>query len=169
MVESNQADREGRGATIVIYGVIAVMAVLLVLGIVWLKRQPKQLVGPTAQPQLEGAIRSDSPEFAKLVENIKLDKPEATVDQTAIGGISMSLYTVVRNFSGKTITGLEMKGTVVDIKKQPVKERVIIVIPKFHGPLENNGSLPVRILIENFKDTDDRANIKIEITGLKVE
>jgi hypothetical protein len=167
--ESNENERENRKVTYIIYAVIGLVSIGLILGVVWLKRQPKSVAGPEVQPHLEGAIRSGSPEFDKLMENIKLDKPEATVDQTAIGGISMSLYTHVRNFTGKTITGLEMKGTVVDEKKLPVKSKVIIVIPKFSGPLPNNGDLPVRILVEGFKDTDDRANIKMEITGLKVE
>jgi hypothetical protein len=57
----------------------------------------------------------------------------------------------------------------VDEKKLPVKSKVLIVIPGPAKPLPNNGDLPVRILVEGFKDTDDRANIKVEITGLKVE
>lgn len=169
MPENNENEQESKKITYIIYAVLALVSIGIILGVIWLKRQPKQVAGPEVQPRLEGAIRSENPEFAKLLENIKLDKPEATVGQTPIGGISMDLYTTVRNFSGKTITGLEMKGTVVDEKKNPVKERVIIVIPKYSGPLLNNGALPVRIMLEKFKDTDDRANIKMEITGIKVE
>jgi hypothetical protein len=170
MADIDVTDQDSKKLRKFIYAGVIVISLLLIAGLVWLKRQPdtNPTNTPAVQPQLEGAIRAGSPEFAKLMEGIKMDEPQATVDQTALGGLSMNLFTTVRNFSGKNITGLEMKGTVIDSQKKPVRERVLIVIPKYQANLENTRAMPVRIRIEGFKDTEDRANIKMEITGLIV-
>ena len=72
----------------------------------------------------------------------------------------------VRNFTGRTITGLEIKGSVVDHDGKPVKENTVIVIPIKQIPeLEPNKTMHASVLLEGFTDSDDRANIKIEVTG----
>jgi len=78
----------------------------------------------------------------------------------------MTLSTTVRNFTGRTITGLEIKGSVVDHDGKTVKENTVIVIPIKQVPeLEPNKTMHASVLLEGFTDSDDRANIKMEITG----
>lgn len=119
------------------------------------------------EPRLEGAIRAGSPEFDQYKTQIVLDDPQATEAKRALGDTVMSLTTTVRNLSNKTLTGLEIKGAVVDHQNQPVKERTIIVIPTRQAELAPNKTMPVTMMLEGMKDTDDRANIRMEIAGLK--
>lgn len=169
MPDGLESEQESKKLQMIIWGSIALVSVILIAGLIYFKTRPETVSNtPVADQKLEGAIRSGSPEFAKLMENIRMDTPEATQDHTALGGLSMNLYTTVRNFTGKNIVGLEMKGTVVDQQKKPIKERTIIVVPKAQAVLENTRALPVRIRIEGFKEEDDRANFTMEITGVIV-
>ena len=123
--------------------------------------------GGTVEPTLEGAIRSGSPEFATFQPRIALDPPEAYESKRALGDIVMNLQTVVRNFTGRTINGLEIKGMVVDHQGKPVRERTVVVIPTKQPELEPNRTMPVQLLLEGMTDKDDRANIKMEVTAFK--
>jgi len=117
------------------------------------------------EPTLAGALRAGSPEFDQLKSKISVDDPEATEAKRALGDIVMSLHTNVRNFTGRTLTGLEVKGMVVDHQGQPVNQKTVVVIPTTQPELENNRTVAVRIMLEGMTDQDDRANIKVEVTG----
>jgi hypothetical protein len=55
----------------------------------------------------------------------------------------------------------------VDHGNQPVKERTVIMIPTRQAELAPNKTMPVTMMLEGFKDTDDRANIKMEVVAVK--
>lgn len=152
----------------IIYVIVGIISLFLIGGIVYIARRP----GATGivQVKLDGALRSGSPDFEKYKALISVDKPEATWGPRAIGDIQMRLTTTVRNFTGKTIDGLEMRGTVVDMEGNTVKERTIIVIPNnARGVLEldPNKTLEVPIVLEGMSKEADRANIKMEITAVR--
>jgi hypothetical protein len=119
------------------------------------------------EPTLPGAVRAGSPDFDKYRPNIVLDDPEATEAKRALGDITMTLSTTVRNLTGKTLNGLEVRGAVVDYDGKPVKQRAVVVIPGRQPELPPNKTLQVNITLDGMSDTDARANIKMEITGFK--
>ena len=123
--------------------------------------------GTTAEPVLEGAIRAGSSEFEQFHSKIVLDPPEADEAKRALGDIWMNLHTTARNFTGRTITGLEVKAAVVDHQGQAVKERTVVVVPSRQAELGPNQTMPVQVSLEGMKETDDRANIRMEVTGFR--
>lgn len=123
--------------------------------------------GGSAEPTLQGAIRPGSPQFDQYKSQIVLDDPEATEAKRALGDTVMSLSTTVRNLSNKTLTGLEIRAAVVDHQGKAVKERTVLVIPTRQPELAPNKTLPINVMLEGMSDTDDRANIKMEIAGLR--
>jgi hypothetical protein len=150
----------------VIIIVVAVVAALLIGGLFYFLL--RQTVGDNAAPRLEGAIRAGSPDFEKYRAQIVLDPPEADQAKRALGDWVMTLRTTARNFTGKTITGLEVRAAVVDHNGRPVKERTVVVIPAPGRPeQEPNKALSISIMLDRMTDEDDRANIKMEITGIK--
>lgn len=120
---------------------------------------------PSAPSTLAGAIRAGSPDFEKYSKLIALDDPEADEAKRALGDTVMTLHTTVRNFTGRTITGLEIRAAVVDHDGKPVKERTVVVIPGRQPELDPNKTMKVSVILEGFTDSDDRANIKMEVTG----
>jgi len=152
----------------IIYLIVGIVSLLLVGGIIFIAKRPG--TARTEQAKLEGAVRPGSPEFEKYKPLISVDAPEATEGARAIGDIQMRLTTTVRNFTGKTIDGLEMRGAVVDMEGKTVKERIVVVIPnnaRGIQELEPNKTLDVPIVLEGMSKEADRANIKMEITAVR--
>ena len=79
----------------------------------------------------------------------------------------MEMRPKVRNFTGRTITGLELQASVVDLANQPLQTKTVIPVPRVQTELEPNKVLVVPIRMEGFKKDDVRANIRVEVTGVK--
>ena len=146
--------------------VVAVIAAVAIAGLFYLLMRATG--GGELEPTLEGAIRPGSPEFAVNQPKIFLDPPEAYEHKRALGDIVMNLQSTARNFTGRPLSGLEIKGIVVDHQGKPVKEHTVIVLPNNQQTeLEPNRTMPVQVRLEGMTDKDDRANIKMEVTGFK--
>jgi hypothetical protein len=158
-VETGESNR----TLIIVVAVVA--AVLIAVAFYFLMRLGSS--GPSADAGLQGAVRAGSPQFEEYKSKIFLDDPEATEAKRALGDIVMSLQTTVRNLTGKTLTGLEMRAAVVDYEGKPVKERTVVVIPTRQPELAPNKVMPVQVMLDGMSETDARANIKMEVTGFK--
>jgi hypothetical protein len=112
-------------------------------------------------------IRTGSAEFEKFAKQIVVDNVEADEAKRPIGDIVMTLRATMRNFTGRTINGLEIHAAVVDLEGKPVKERTVSIIPERRAELENNQTLPVQVLLEGIGKDAVRADIKIEVTGFR--
>lgn len=123
--------------------------------------------GGAAEPTLQGAIREGSPQFEEYRSKIALDEPEAVEAKRALGDTVMTLSTTVRNLTGKTLNGLEVRASVVDYEGKPVKQRSLVVIPGKVQELAPNKTLPVNVTLDGMKDTDARANIKMEVVAFR--
>ena len=158
-----EAPSESHRTLIIIVAVVA--AVVIALFFYLLMRASGG--GATAEPSLQGAIRQGSPEFEQYRSRIVLDAPEAEEAKRALGDTVMSLHTTVRNFTGRTLNGLEVRAAVVDHQGKPVKERTVVVVPTKQAELEPNKTMLVQVLLDGMSDSDDRANIKMEVTGFR--
>lgn len=123
--------------------------------------------GDGGEATLQGAIREGSPQFEENKSKIYLEEPEATEAKRALGDIVMTLTTTVRNLTGKTLTGLEIRASVVDYEGKPVKQRNVIFIPTRQAELAPNKAMQVNVMLDGMKDTDARANIKMEVAAFK--
>jgi hypothetical protein len=79
----------------------------------------------------------------------------------------MTLRTTARNFTGRTLSGLEIRASVVDHQDKPVKARSVVVVPGRQPELEPNKTLFVQVMLDGMTETDDRARIKMEVIGFK--
>ena len=161
--ERQLPDSDDSRRTVII--VVAVVAAIGIAALFYLLMRASG--GGTVEPTLEGAIRAGSPEFEQYASKIVVDRPEAYESKRALGDIVMNLQSIVHNFSGRTLTGLEIKGVVVDHQGKPVNQRAVVVIPTKQPELENNRSMAVRVMLEGMTDKDDRADIHMEVTGFK--
>ncbi|MEA2207170.1 MAG: hypothetical protein QOE77_3946 [Blastocatellia bacterium] len=160
--EKTIPDRDSSRKTII---VVAIVAALVIGGLFYLLM--RKSVAPSAPPRLAAALRPGSAEFEKYKSQIVLDELEADEATSVMGGLEMTLKTTVRNLTGRTISGLELKGVVVDHQNQPVKERVVVVLPNAKlTQLDPNKTMPALVRLQGFADTDDRANIRIEVAGV---
>lgn len=144
---------------------VAVVAAIVIAAVFYVLMRVGS--GGNTADTLEGAIRAGSPQFEEYKARIVLDDPEANEAKRALGDIWMSLSTVARNFTGKTLNGLEVRAAVVDYEGKPVKERTVVVIPTRQPELSPNKTMAVTIPLEGFKETDARANIQMEVVGFR--
>jgi hypothetical protein len=174
--EAGNRRDEADGSRRIIFIIAGLVAVLVAVGLViFLKTRPEPAPpGAPVDQRLEGGLRAGSPEFEKYRDLIKLDEPIADYADSVAGDVQMNLGTTVRNFTGRTINGLEMRGAVVDFDGKPIKERTKIVIPSGSlAELENNGTARAPIAIPGFRGADKekieggQAVIKMEITAIK--
>jgi|SRR5206468_12648940 len=164
--ERDTSDEKSRRTIVIVVALIAAIAIAALFYI--LMRAGKNSGG--TPPGLANAIHPGSPDWDKYSKLIALDEPEADEANRALGDIVMTLRTTVRNFTGKTITGLEIRAAVVDHQGNPVRERHVVVIPtEPHPELAPNKTLPVSVVLDGMTETTDRANIKMEVTGFKLK
>jgi hypothetical protein len=62
-----------------------------------------------------------------------------------------------------------MRAAVVDHQDQAVKERTVVVVPGQRDELEPNKTMKVKVKLDGMKESDDRANIKMQVTGFKLK
>ena len=141
----------------------------LVIGVLFFVLFRSMGGGTASEPVLQAAIREGSPQFAEYKSKIVLDDPEATEAKRALGDIVMTLTTTVRNVTGKTLSGLEIRAAVVDYEGKPIKQRSVVVIPTRQPELAPNKTMPVNVTLDGMKDSDARANIKMEVVGFKLK
>ncbi len=146
---------------LVIYAGVAVLALLLVGGLAYLATRPAQKAG---QERLEGAVRPGSPDFPgadKLV--VEFDPNEnALIGPTALGPWAVTFKPVVRNFTGRTVSGLEFRVAGVDLKGNVIRERTAIN----HDEIEPN-KIHTPPLSINFPQDNKPADLKLELTGVR--
>ena len=153
---------QSRRSIIIVVAVVSAVAIAILFYLLM-----RATGGGGSEPRLEGAIRPGSAEFEQYRSRIVLDEPEAEEAKRALGDIVMSLHTTVRNFTGRTLSGLEVMGSVLDHQDKVVKSRTVVVIPGRQPELNPNKTMFVQIMLEGLRDSDDRANIRMEVTGFK--
>ncbi len=145
---------------------IAVVVVAGGVGLIW-KFQPS--MEEQKAIVLEGAIREESPEFAALTRRIIA---ENDVDNTwesplGTGFIMMNIAGRIKNLSDRTLTGLELRVSVLDSYGKTVKDKSVIVVPTQQATLEANGTMDVVVRIDGFVKDDDRAKIHWKVVAIK--
>ena len=138
--------------------VVAVIAAVAIAGLFYgLMRLSGRSAG--TETALQGAIREGSPQFEEQRKNIVLDRTGSDRSETRTRRIVMGLQTTVRNLTGKTLTGLEVRAAVVDYEGKPVKQRTVVVVPTRQPELAPNKTMQVHVSLDGMSETDARANI----------
>src|SRR5262247_2516937 len=122
MVASERSTAEDKSRRTIVIVVALVAGVVIALLFLILFRAARSS-SSDVPPRLGNAIRSGSPDWDKYSKLIALDEPEADEARRGLGDIVMTLKTTVRNFTGHTITGLEIRAAVVDHQNNAVRER----------------------------------------------
>src|SRR5918912_46533 len=136
--ESIEAADATRRKVFIVVGLAT--ALLVALMVYWAVR-PRPRNDRDVQPQLAGALRAGAPEFDELRQKIVVDfvpDEDATESTRPLGDIVMEMRPKVRNFTGRTITGLELQCTVVDLENKPLQTKTVIPVPRIQAELEPN-------------------------------
>jgi len=145
---------------LVIYAGVAVLALLLIGGLAYLATRPAQRPG---EEKLANAVRPGSPDWPgnKLVVDFDPDE-NATIGANALGNHVVTMKPTVRNFTGRTVNGLEFHAAGLDLKGNVIRERTFVT----EQEIETNKTASPAIGI-NFPADNRPAQLKLELTGVR--
>ena len=148
--------------------IVAVIAAVMIGGFFYILLRSTS--APGAPATLQSAIRPGSADWDQYKSKILIDVPEATQSTTALGGFQMTLETTGRNFTGKTISGLEMRAAVLNSQGLAIKDRTMVVVPTARQTeLLPTKTMHVIINVTGLKESDDRKGLFMDVTGFKLQ
>ena len=156
---------ELRWPILLVAAIITTLIVLVTAGVVHLSiAQPG--ARNSEEPRLERAIRPGAPEFEQWREQIAVEQLAVTEAVRPLQDRVVEMHATVRNSTGRTISGLEMRGAVLDAHSSPVRARTVVVIPTHRTALEPDEAINVRILLEGISPHAERAGVLMEVAGV---
>jgi hypothetical protein len=153
------ARREERDKShLVIYAGITVLGLLLAAGLAYLATRPTQKPG---EEHLADAVRPGAADWPgnKLVVDFEPDE-DATGGDNTLGNYVVTMKPTVRNFTGRTVNGLEFRAAGLDLKGNVIRERTYVT----EGEIETNKTASPAIGL-NFPNRP--AQLKLELTGVR--
>jgi len=152
---------------IVLTAAIITAAIALVVAMLYYMA----MTGPAARsyqvvPQLETALRVGNPEFEQVRHQIAIEPLMGTEKIHPFNSLAVEITGTIKNKTGRTLKGLEMRAAVLDRDEAAVRERTVVIIPAQQTVLEPDEAIKVRVLLENINKDSDRARLMLEVTGV---
>ena len=158
---------ELRWPIVILAALITMIIALVAAGLQYLAMT--QPVNSYSGPRLSSASRPGEPEFEQVREQIEIAQLLGIEQVHPFHSLAVDLTATVRNNTGRTISGLEMRGGIVDAQNSTVRERTVMVIPARQTALEPGEAIGVRVLLESISKDSDRANMVLEVTGVRFD
>lgn len=118
-------------------------------------------------PRLEGALQAGQPEFEEFRRHIAIDQLVGTEKVHPFDTVAVAMTATVRNNTGRSISGLELRGAILDRNNSSVRERTVIVVPQRQTILESGEAINTRILLDGIDKDSDRARLVLEVTAIR--
>ena len=118
-------------------------------------------------PRLEESLRAGNEDFEPLREKVLVEHLMGVEKMHPFNALAIELTATVTNNTGSTITGMELRGAIVDSHGSLVRERTVVVIPARQTVLEPDEAMNVRVLIENIDPDSERGHISLEVSALR--
>lgn len=154
---------------IVLLAALMTAAIALLIGVLHFVTSKKSLVNRSSAPQFEWMLQPGQPDFDHFRQQITIERIMGNETLHPFNDLVVELTAVVRNQTGRTISGLEMRGAVLDTTNSTLRERTVAVIPARQTILEIDEAINVRILLEDIDRDSDRARTVLEVTGITFE
>lgn len=126
-------------------------------------------VNRSSPPRFEWMLQPGQSDFDQFRQQITIEQVIGNEKLHPFNNLVVELTGVVRNQTGRAISGLEMRGAILDTENSTVVERAVAVIPLQQTALEINEAIYVRILLEGIDRDSDRARAMLEVTGITFE
>jgi hypothetical protein len=158
---------ELRWPIVILAAIITTIMALVVAGLHYAAMT--QPVNSYSGPRLSSALRPGDPEFEQVREQIEIAQLLGTEHVHPFNRFAVDLTATVRNNTGRTISGLEMRGAIVDAQNSTVRQRTVMVIPARQTALEPGEAIGVRVLLESIREDSERADMVLEVTGIRFD
>jgi hypothetical protein len=159
---SRVASNDDGGTRRVIFIVVGIVGLLLLGALAYYATRPAP---PPGERRLENALRPGAPEFEHVRDRIVLDfdpDQDATIGGNALGNYVVTMNPKVRNFTGRTINGLEFRAAGLTRTGETIRELISVS----EREIEPNrvGTPAVGV---NFPSDRRPAQLRLELTGVR--
>ncbi|HWS54133.1 MAG TPA: zinc ribbon domain-containing protein [Pyrinomonadaceae bacterium] len=152
---------EPDGSRRAIFIAVAVVGALLVAGLAWWASRPSARPG---EERLADAVRPGAAEFPgpdRLIVDFRPDD-NAEIGPTALGTWAVTMRPVVRNFTGRTVNGLEFRAAGLDLSGNVIRERTFVTQQEIEPNKVHTPAISV-----NFPQDNKPADLRLELTGVR--
>lgn len=152
---------EADGTRRLIFIAVAAVAALLIAGLAWWASRPSAQPG---EERLAEAVRPGAADFPgpeRLVIDFKPDD-NAEIGPTALGTWAVTMRPVVRNFTGRTVNGLEFRAAGLDLSGNVIRERTFVTQQEIEPNKVHTPAISV-----NFPQDNKPADLRLELTGVR--
>jgi hypothetical protein len=152
---------EGDKSRRYIFIAVGLVAALLIAGLAYWASRPAAAPG---EERLEGAVRPGSPGFPgadKLIVEFNPDD-NAFIGANALGNYVVTLKPIIRNFTGRHVSGLEFRASGSDVNGKVILARTFAREVDIEPNRITSPSLGL-----NFPPDNRPAQLKLELTGVR--
>lgn len=161
--------RGGRRRKFYLLAGLAALAVVLMLARSVFDLTPRSVSTEDEPARLAGILRAGEPEFENHRGRVVVAAPEAAPPRRVHGGSLVEVRTEVSNRTGRTLSGLELRGVLTGENGSRLAERTITVVPAQQTTLEPDETVGVTFLIEGVEREPELVSTLVEVTGLRFE
>jgi len=162
------AEPELRWPILILAAVITALLALSIAGLYYVATT-RSHVNSYAEPRLEGALQAGQPEFEEFRRHIAIEQLMGTEKVHPFDTLAVAMTATVRNNTGRSISGLELRGVILDRRNSSVRERTVVVIPRRQKVLESGEAINTRILLDGIDKDSDRAHLVMEVTAIRFD
>ena len=126
-------------------------------------------VSSYTQPRLEGALQAGETQFEEFCGHIAIEELVGTEKVHPFDTMAVAMTATVRNNTGRNISGLELRGAILDRNNSSVRERTVLIIPRQQKLLESGEGINTRILLDGIDKDSDRAHLVLEVTAIRFD
>jgi len=160
------AEPDLRWPILILAAAITALLAISTAGLYYLAA-PRPDVTSYAEPRLVGALQAGQPEFEEFRRHIVIDELVGTEKVHPFNNVAVALTATVRNNTGRSISGMELRGAILDRNNASVRERTVVVIPQRQTILESGEAINTRILLDGIDRDADRARLIMEVTAIR--
>ena len=162
------AEPELRWPIVLLAAAITTLLALLTAGLYYVA-MTRPDVNYHKEPRLEGALQPGQPEFEEFRRHIAIEQLVGTEKVHPFDTLAVAMTATVRNNTGRNISGLELRGAILDRTNTNVRERTVLIIPRQQKILESGEAINTRILLESIDKESDRAHLVMEVTAVRFD
>jgi hypothetical protein len=155
---AGKVEKDRSRAIMLLSGIAVLAVIVLVVVVTSFSRK---------QAPLEFA-RAGTPEFDNYVKSVTLSNIEKRKGERMNYFYGRFLMTL-DNAGDKSLIGLQVRMTAIDMEGQVAKEKILTVIPGVRDVLGPNQSTRLDLSFEQIPDPDGLQDMKVEIYSLKTQ
>ncbi|MFL6214255.1 MAG: hypothetical protein ACJ74J_10240 [Blastocatellia bacterium] len=155
---AGKVEKDRSRVVMLLSGVAVLAVILLIILVTSFSRK---------QAPLEFA-RAGASEFDSYAANVKLTNIEKRKGERLNVFYGRFLLTL-ENAGDKTLTGLQLRLTAIDMDKQVVKEKIVTVIPGMRDALGAGQSARLDLSFEPIPNPDELQDMTVEVYALKTQ